>query len=80
MCLGIPMQIKELMDDNLGRVALGDVEYTCDLSLIEDPKVGEYVILHAGYAIERLDEEEALETLAMFAEIEAAAAAADEGE
>ncbi len=77
MCLGIPMQIKELMDDNLGRAALGDVEYTCDLSLIEDPKVGEYVILHAGYAIERLNEEEALETLAMFAEIEAAAAADD---
>jgi hydrogenase expression/formation protein HypC len=79
MCLGIPAQIKKLMDDNLGRVALGNVEYNCDLSLIEDPKVGEYVILHAGYAIERLDEEEALETLAMFAEIEAAAAA-DESE
>ncbi|UCE28115.1 MAG: HypC/HybG/HupF family hydrogenase formation chaperone [Candidatus Coatesbacteria bacterium] len=74
MCLGIPMQIKEILDDNLGRATLGDVEYTCDLSLIEDPKVGEYVILHAGYAIERLDEKEALETLAMFAEIEAAAA------
>ena len=70
MCLGVPMQVKEILEDNLGRVALGDVEYTCDLSLIEDPKVGEYVILHAGYAIERLDEKEALETLAMFAEIE----------
>jgi hydrogenase expression/formation protein HypC len=70
MCLGVPMQIKEILEGNLGRAALGDVEYTCDLSLIEDPKVGEYVILHAGYAIERLDEEEALETLAMFAEIE----------
>lgn len=73
MCLGIPMQIKEVMDDNLGRVALGEVEYTCDLSLIEDPRVGEYVILHAGYAIERLDEKEALETLELFAEIEAGA-------
>jgi hydrogenase expression/formation protein HypC len=70
MCLGVPMQIKEILEGNLGRAALGDVEYTCDLSLIEDPKVGEYVILHAGYAIERLDEEEALETLAVFAEIE----------
>jgi hydrogenase expression/formation protein HypC len=74
MCLGIPMQIKEVSDDNLGRVVLGDVEYTCDLSLIEDPEVGEYVILHAGYAIERLDEDEALETLALFAAIEAGVA------
>jgi hydrogenase expression/formation protein HypC len=73
VCLGIPMRIKEVLDDNLGLVVLGDVEYKCDLSLIETPKVGEYVILHAGYAIERLDEEEALETLALFAEIEAGA-------
>ncbi len=73
MCLGIPMQIREVLGNNLGRVTLGDVEYNCDLSLLEDPKVGEYVIVHAGYAIERLDEEEAMETLELFAAIEAAA-------
>lgn len=48
------------------------------MSLIDDPKIGDWVLLHAGFAIEKLDEEDALETLKMFGELEEAAGQIDE--
>ncbi len=56
------MQIKEI-DGVMAKVEMSGISLECDLSLIADPKIGEYVIVHAGYAIERMDEEEAAETL-----------------
>jgi len=77
MCLAIPAQIKE-MNDMRGKVGLsGNIRET-DLSLIDDPKIGDWVLLHAGFAIEKLDEEDALETLKMFGELEEAAGQIDE--
>ncbi len=62
MCVGIPMKI-DAIDGELGIVEEEGVRREVSLALVEDPKVGDYVIVHAGYAIQRLDSEEALETL-----------------
>jgi len=70
MCLAVPMEIVKI--DGLGKalVKQDDLETEVDLTLIEDPKVGDYVIIHAGYAIDLLDMEEALERLKLFRAIE----------
>ena len=66
MCLAIPMQIKSLEPDGTALVARDDLEARIDVSLLESPKLGDYVIVHAGYAIEVLDLEEAQVRLEMF--------------
>jgi hydrogenase expression/formation protein HypC len=63
------MQIKKI-DGDKGVVDIGGVEREVGLQLIKDAKVGDYVIVHAGFAIQRLDEEIAKETLALFDEME----------
>jgi hydrogenase expression/formation protein HypC len=65
------MQINELRDDTRGVLDLDGVTHEVDLSLIENPKVGDYVIVHAGFAIERLDREEAESRLELFEELAA---------
>jgi hydrogenase expression/formation protein HypC len=70
MCLAVPMKIMEI-DGIKGVVDLSGARYDADLTLIEDPKVGEYVIVHAGYAIETLDRRDAEERLALFEEMAA---------
>jgi hydrogenase expression/formation protein HypC len=69
MCVAVPMQIKKI-DGDKGVVDIGGVEREVGLQLIKDVKVGDYVIVHAGFAIQRLDEEIAKETLALFDEME----------
>ncbi len=69
MCVAVPMQIKKI-DGDRGVVDIGGVEREVGLQLIKDAKVGDYVIVHAGFAIQRLDEEIAKETLALFDEME----------
>jgi hydrogenase expression/formation protein HypC len=66
MCLAIPMEIKILESDGKALVVRDDLEARVDVSLLEAPKVGDYVIVHAGYAIEVLDLEEAQIRLEMF--------------
>lgn len=62
MCLAVPMKILERSDDR-GKVELGGAHKNIMLTLTPDAKVGDYVIVHAGYALEIIDEQEALETL-----------------
>ena len=69
MCLGIPMKIIEMREKNLAVADLDGVRYEIDLSLIENPKLGDHVIIHAGVAIERLDENEANERIKLFEEL-----------
>lgn len=65
MCLGVPMKILEAR--GIEAVAeMGNTRRRIRLDLVEDAKPGDYVIVHVGFAIERLDEKEALETLALF--------------
>ena len=62
MCLGIPMKIVEIKGSE-GSVESGGLKRGANLSLIKNPKIGEYVLLHAGFAIEKIKEEEAQKTL-----------------
>ncbi len=68
MCLAIPARIVELRDNDTAIVDLGGVRKDISLALVEDVAVGDYVIVHVGYALTRLDPEEAEKTLAVMAE------------
>ena len=72
MCLAVPMKIVEILTDGKALVRQDELETEADLTLIQDPKVGDYVIIHAGYAIESLDLEEAEERLKLFRAVEEA--------
>jgi hydrogenase expression/formation protein HypC len=66
MCLGIPGRVTEIWNDGdlvNGKVDFGGVSRQVCLSYVPDVQVGEYVIIHVGFAISRLDEEEAQRTL-----------------
>ena len=68
MCLGIPAKILET-GDGTAVVELGGVRREISVMLVDDASVGEWVIVHAGFAIGKLSEEEAAVTLALFREI-----------
>ena len=69
MCLGIPGRVEQI-DGTDAKVRFGDLLRQASLDLIsEDVSVGDYVIVHAGFALERIDEEEAQKTLQMLKEI-----------
>lgn len=67
MCLAIPVQIKEIIDENTAVAEISGLKKTISTALLEDVKVGDYVILHVGYALQKIDPEEAQKTLAFFA-------------
>jgi len=73
MCLAIPARVVELLGDDKATVDLGGVRKDISLALVDDVDIGDYVILHVGYALNKLDPEEAERTLALFAEMGAAA-------
>ena len=62
MCLAIPMKVVEIRGDE-GLVEIEGIKRTIGIQLVSDVRVGEYVIVNAGFAIEKLDEETARETL-----------------
>jgi hydrogenase expression/formation protein HypC len=68
MCLAIPARVVELLPGELARVEVGGVHKECSLALVDGVAAGDYVVLHVGYAIQRLDAAEAERTLALFAE------------
>lgn len=69
MCLAIPGQILYI-DENLdiATVSVDKVKVKVSLALVEEVNVGDYVLVHVGYALNKIDEDEALKTLALFAE------------
>ena len=69
MCLAIPARITHKLDGDMAVVDLGGVRKEVSLALIDGADVGDYVIVHVGYALSKLDPEEAARTLALFAEI-----------
>ena len=74
MCLAIPARIEELQGEGMARVRVGESQtfLTASVMLLpEEPKVGDYVIVHAGFAIHSLIEEEALKNLALLREMAA---------
>ena len=68
MCLAIPAQIVELLPDHMAKVSAGGVTRAVSLALIDDPQIGDYVLLHVGYALHKISTEEAEATLALMAE------------
>ena len=70
MCLALPVQVLELGAGDTAMVDLGGVKKTISLALLDDVRIGDYVILHVGYALSKLDPEEAEKTLALFAEMQ----------
>ena len=68
MCLALPVRVVAKPDDETAIVDLGGVQKSISLALVDGIEIGDYVILHVGYALARLDPEEAERTLALFAE------------
>lgn len=71
MCLAVPMTVVELTPDGGGVVELEGVRRSVRLDLLDEPRVGDVVIVHAGFAIETLDAAEAEARMALFARLAA---------
>ncbi|MEI8393895.1 MAG: HypC/HybG/HupF family hydrogenase formation chaperone [Rhodospirillaceae bacterium] len=69
MCLAIPARVIELLDNDMATVDLGGVKLAISLALVEEVALDDYVVVHVGYALNKLDREEAEKTLAMLAEV-----------
>ena len=68
MCLGIPAQVMELAE-SVAVVEVGGVRREVSVELLDDVTAGDWVIIHAGFAISVMDENEARETLLLFKEM-----------
>ncbi len=78
MCLAVPMKLVELTGEGTGRVDAGGVRTDVSLMMIPDARLGDYVIIHAGFGIEVLDEQEAQIRLDLFRELAEATAGLEE--
>jgi len=68
MCLAIPMRVKSINGET-GIVETGGMEYSVNLSLLPETAIGDFVIVHTGFAIQKLDQIDAQETLKLFKEL-----------
>jgi hydrogenase expression/formation protein HypC len=68
MCLAIPMKVIEA-EGQFGKVEVEGVKRKVSFQLLPDVEVGDYVLIHAGFAIERINEEEAKKTLQLLTEL-----------
>jgi len=68
MCLAIPAEVTALLPDDMARVTLDGVSKEISIALVEGVSVGDYVVVHVGYALSKIDPEEARQTLALLAE------------
>ncbi|MDS4069578.1 MAG: HypC/HybG/HupF family hydrogenase formation chaperone [Candidatus Competibacter sp.] len=69
MCLAIPARVIEILENESAVVDMGGVRKPISTALLDEVAVGDYVIVHVGYALNRLDPEEAAETLRLLAEL-----------
>jgi len=69
MCLSIPAKVIEI-NGNIAEVSVGGTTFKAGLQLIENVEVGDYILLHTGFAIQKISENEALETLKLLTEME----------
>ena len=68
MCLSIPVRIVSI-DGSMAEVSAGGTIFKAGLHMIEDAKIGDYILLHAGFAIQKISEKEATETLEILKEM-----------
>jgi hydrogenase expression/formation protein HypC len=71
MCVAVPAEVLEIKEGNIGLVDYGDLKQEVRLDLV-DVKIGEFVLVHVGFAIQRLSREEGLETREIFKQVYAA--------
>ena len=69
MCLEVPSQITSLDDNGMAQVSVMGVTRPCSVRLVPGAKVGDFVLVHAGFAIQRIEEQDARETLALLEEM-----------
>lgn len=72
MCLAVPTRVIAIDEDRMATVELSGVKRQVALDLVPDAQIGDYVIVHVGFAIQRLAEDEAQVTLALLDEVAAA--------
>lgn len=69
MCLSIPAKVEKIEGEN-ALVSVGGTTYNASLQMLDDVVVGDYVLLHTGFAIQKISQEEAEETLQVFQEFQ----------
>lgn len=77
MCLAIPARVTELLADGMVRISLDGVTKVVSVALVDDVRVGDYIVLHVGYALAKIDEAEAERTLALLREAASSLALAE---
>jgi hydrogenase expression/formation protein HypC len=77
MCLSVPAMIKKIDGEN-AKVETGGNEYDASIMMLDDVKVGDYVLVHTGFALQKISEEEAMETFKLINELEEFNKAQDE--
>ena len=73
MCLAIPVEVREVLPDDMAKVSLDGVVKVISTALVDDVQVGDYVVLHVGYALAKIDPEEARKTIELLKAVGAAA-------
>ncbi len=79
MCLAIPSKIIEINDNQTATVDVEGARRVISLMLIDDPQIGDYVIVHAGFAIHKIDETAAMESLQLLRQAAAMASELEDG-
>ncbi len=69
MCLSVPAKIVEI-NGEIARVAVGETIINASLQMLDDVEIGDYVLLHTGFALQKISAADAAETLALFEELE----------
>lgn len=69
MCLAVPAEVVEVNEDETAQVEVGGARQRVSLDLVDDVAVGDFVLVHAGFAIDKVDEEEARRTAKLFEEL-----------
>lgn len=69
MCLAVPVKVVAILDDQWVEIDMGGIRSRVSIALVDRVALGDYLIVHAGYAITRLDVEEAEKSLALFEQI-----------
>jgi hydrogenase expression/formation protein HypC len=68
MCLSIPAKVVDI-NGNMADVSVGGTIFKAGLQMVENVEIGDYILLHTGFAIQKISEEEALETLKLLREL-----------
>jgi hydrogenase expression/formation protein HypC len=68
MCLAIPIRVEALLPDDMARVTLSGVSKLVSIALLEGVRIGDYLLIHVGFALARLDPDEAERTLELMRE------------